>query len=39
MIKNYDGYCTEVAVKEVKEIAKKEYTNVSDLIREILWKK
>jgi len=36
MIKNYDGYCTEVAVKEVKEIAKKEYKNVSDLICEII---
>lgn len=35
MIKNYNGSCTHVAVDEVKEIAKKEYINVSDFIDEI----
>lgn len=36
MIKKYHGYCTEVAVKEVKDIAIKQYKNVSDLICEIM---
>lgn len=36
MIKNYNGSCTHVAVDEVKQIANKEYKNVSDFIEEIM---
>lgn len=36
MIKNYNGTCTRVAIDEVKQIAKKEYENVSDYIDEII---
>lgn len=35
MIKNYNGSCTHVAIDIVKEIAVKEYLNVSDFIDEI----
>lgn len=35
MIKNYNGFCTNVAIDEIKQIARKEYSNVSDLIDDI----
>lgn len=36
MIKNYGGSCTHVAIDEVKQIAVKEYENVSNFIDEIM---
>lgn len=35
MIKYYNGFCTKKAIPKIKEIAKKEYDNVSDLIMEL----
>lgn len=36
MVKDYNGYCMKDSVSELKEIAKKEYSSVSDLINEIM---
>ena len=36
MVKDFNGYCMEDSVNELKEVAKKEYSRVSDLIEEIL---
>lgn len=36
MIKKYAGSCTNVAIDKVKQIAKKQYENVSDYIDEII---
>lgn len=36
MVKKFNGYCMQGSVKELKEVAKKEYRSVSDLIKEIL---
>lgn len=36
MVKDFNGYCMKESVSELKEIAKKEYNSVSDLINEIM---
>lgn len=36
MIRNFNGYCMKESVNELKNIAKKEYESVSDLINEIM---
>ena len=36
MVKDFNGYCMEDSVNELKEVAKKEYSRVSDLIEERL---
>lgn len=36
MVKDFNGYCMEDSVNELKEVAKKEYSSVSDLVEEIL---
>ncbi len=36
MIKEYQGYCSVVAKEQIKEISKKQYSKVADLINEIM---
>ena len=36
MIKKYHGYCSIIAKDQIKQIAKKEYCRVSDLIYEVM---
>lgn len=36
MVKDFNGYCMEEAVEELKKVAKKQYKSVSDLIGEVI---
>jgi hypothetical protein len=38
MIKDFNGYAMKKSVVELKEVAKKEYDSVSELINEIMEK-
>lgn len=38
MVKNFNGYCMEESVEELKKVAKKQYKSVSGLIREVMEK-
>lgn len=39
MVKDFNGYCMEDSVEELKKVAKKAYKSVSELITEVMEKK
>lgn len=39
MVKDFNGFCMKESVQELKKVAKKQYTSVSELVREIMEQK